>query len=111
MEKSLEKGDVIIMPFPFSDLSSAKNRPVLVIANIEGEDIIVCQITSKERNDKYSIMLYENEFKEGNLNTTSTIRPNRLFTADKKKILYKVGKLKEFKIKEVQNKLIDILTA
>jgi mRNA interferase MazF len=42
------KGDVVIIPFPFSDLSSSKRRPALVLAGLKGNDIILCQITSKE---------------------------------------------------------------
>lgn len=41
------KGDIIVLPFPFSNLSSSKRRPALVLADVEGDDIILCQITSK----------------------------------------------------------------
>ncbi len=40
------KGDVVIMPFPFSDLSASKKRPALVVASLAGDDVILCQITS-----------------------------------------------------------------
>ena len=95
------KGDVVVLPFPFSDLSKSKKRPALVVANLEDQDIILCQITSEVRVDNYSIVLSNNDFKKGSLNLTSIIRPNRLFTADKSIILYKIGSLKESKIKEV----------
>ena len=41
------KGDVVVVPFPFSDLTQAKRRPALVIATLEGDDLILCQITSQ----------------------------------------------------------------
>ena len=41
------KGDVVVVPFPFSDLSQAKRRPALVISVLEGDDLILCQITSQ----------------------------------------------------------------
>jgi mRNA interferase MazF len=41
------KGDVVIIPFPFTDLSDRKKRPAFVVADLPGDDIIVCQITSK----------------------------------------------------------------
>jgi hypothetical protein len=41
------KGDVVVAPFPFSDLSAAKRRPALVVASLTGDDVILCQITSK----------------------------------------------------------------
>lgn len=41
------KGDVVVVPFPFSDLTSAKRRPALILAELEGDDRILCQITSQ----------------------------------------------------------------
>jgi len=108
MEKFV-KGDVVVLPFPFSDLSASKKRPALVIAALEGDDIILCQITSKARTDNYSIILNNSDFKQGNLNLTSIIRPNRLFTADKSIVLYKIGSLKDKKLKEVIDSISDII--
>ena len=54
MEKPL-KGDVVILPFPFTDLSAAKKRPALVTASLKGDDLILCQITSEQRKDDYTI--------------------------------------------------------
>ncbi len=104
----LVKGDVIVLPFPFSDLSSTKKRPALIAATLEGEDIICCQITSAARLDQYAIIASDSDFKEGSLRQTSIVRPNRLFTADKSLISYKVGSLKEKKTKEVEEKILDI---
>jgi mRNA interferase MazF len=39
--------DVIIVPFPFSDLTQTKRRPALVVAGLAGEDLILCQIASQ----------------------------------------------------------------
>ena len=41
------KGDVVVIPFPFSDLSQSKRRPALVLTTLEGDDAILCQITSR----------------------------------------------------------------
>lgn len=46
MEKFV-KGDVIVVPFPFSNLTQAKRRPALIVAVLHGDDVILCQITSK----------------------------------------------------------------
>ena len=81
MEK-LVKGNVVVLIFPFSDLSSTKKRPALIVATLEGEDIICCQITSKTRLDQYALVAEDKDFKEGSLNQISQIRPNKLFTAD-----------------------------
>jgi len=81
------KGDVVVVPFPFSDLTQAKRRPALVIAELKGDDVILSQITSQNIQDHYSISLAPEEFESGNLNKKSNIRPNRIFTADQKILL------------------------
>lgn len=106
--EELVKGDVVVLPFPFSDLTKSKKRPALVAAKLKGDDIILCQITNKARTDDYSIVLTTEDFKQGSLNLTSMIRPNKLFTADKSLVLYKIGSLKEDKISEVEKAIINI---
>ncbi len=56
------KGDVVVVPFPFSDLTQSKRRPALVIAELEGDDLILCQITSQSIKDKYAVSIYETDF-------------------------------------------------
>ncbi|MCC7174981.1 MAG: type II toxin-antitoxin system PemK/MazF family toxin [Bryobacterales bacterium] len=51
------KGDVVVLNFPFSDLSQTKRRPALVLAALQGDDLILCQITSQAREDAHSIRL------------------------------------------------------
>ncbi len=104
------KGDVVVLPFPFSDLSKSKRRPALVVAKLGGDDIILCQITSEARVDNYSIALCDNDFKTGKLNLASLIRPNRLFTADKSIVIYRIGFLKDLKIKETEKEIVKIFT-
>ena len=103
------KGDVVVVPFPFSDLTQAKRRPALVIATLAGDDLILCQITSQRIADGYAITLESSDFSEGGLNQTSNIRLNRLFTADREIILYKSGKLKTEKLNEAIAKIVEII--
>ncbi len=88
-----EKGDVVVMHFPFSNLADSKKRPALVLANLNGTDRIVCQITTNATIDDYSITLDSRDFSHGSLSRASIIRPNKIFTADESIILYKAGRL------------------
>jgi mRNA interferase MazF len=103
------KGDVVIVPFPFSDLTANKKRPALVIATLTGNDVILCQITSKTTTDQYAIPLLSSDFASGNLNQDSNIRPNRLFTADSTIVLYSAGALLQEKMEDIIAKLIEII--
>ncbi len=108
MEKFV-KGDIVVIPFPYSDLTNAKKRPALVLAESSLGDLILCQITSQEIKDFSAITLSNDDFTHGSLNKVSNIRPNKLFTADSKIILYKVGSLSAYKINQVIDKIIEIL--
>ena len=46
------KGDVVVLPFPYTDLSTTKKRPALIVATLKGENIILAQITTKQRDDE-----------------------------------------------------------
>lgn len=61
------KGDFVVLPFPFSDLTANKKRPALVIANLSGDEIIVCLITSQNAKDSYAISLSNDDFSSGSL--------------------------------------------
>ena len=103
------KGDVVVIPFPFSDLSQSKRRPALVVTQLEGDDVILCQITSKTIKDKYAISLDDADFISGSLKQTGNIRPNRLFTADNHIILYRIGSIKKDKLNQVIEKMVEII--
>ncbi|MCW5852000.1 MAG: type II toxin-antitoxin system PemK/MazF family toxin [Anaerolineae bacterium] len=103
------KGDVVVTPFPFSNLSAAKKRPALVVATLTGDDVILCQITSQVA-DRYAIPLKHTDFVSGGLRQASNIRPNRLFTADSNIILYKAGTVNNSKMREVVALIVQILS-
>jgi mRNA interferase MazF len=104
------KGDVVVVLFPFSDLSKAKKRPALVVAVPDGDDVILCQITSRQITDQYAIPLWEKHFSLGSLRQESNIRPNRLFTADGRIIQYRAGHLNDEHLEQVIQKIIGIFT-
>jgi mRNA interferase MazF len=104
------KGDIVVIPFPFSDLSGSKRRPALVLADLQGDDIILCQITSQQTKDKYAIAIKDSDFKTGNLTVAGNVRPNRIFTADKDIIDRKVASLNDNAINTVIQKIISILS-
>ncbi len=102
------KGDVVIVPFPFAEMNAAKRRPAVVVACLEGDDLILCEITSS-RVDKYSIQIGINDFAKGKLQVASSARPNRLFTFYNKSIEYKIGRLTDQKTREIIKKIEEIL--
>ncbi|MCO6449747.1 MAG: type II toxin-antitoxin system PemK/MazF family toxin [Caldilineales bacterium] len=105
------KGDVIVIPFPFSDLSASKKRPALVVAVVEPfEDVILCMITSRGATDQSAIPIDISDFATGKLPRESNVRPNRLFTASPNIILDTTGSLTTTKTDEVISAIIRILS-
>ena len=98
------RGDIVLFPFPYTDLSHRKLRPCLVISNEMGEDILLCQITSKKiRKDKYSVEIKQNNTIDGSLQIDSYIRANMIFTASRAQILKKLCLIKDKQYTEVVN--------
>ena len=109
MEKFV-KGDVMVIPFPFSDLFAGKKRPALVIASLPGEDIILCQITSRTKVDKFTVPLTFDDFQNGSLPIKNFIRASRIFTAAKNIIIKKAGTIKKTKSDAVANILVELFS-
>ncbi len=102
-------GTIVLVRFPFSDLTNAKLRPALVLADVGRNDSILCQITSNPFGDKNTIKLTENNFISGSLDRISYARPGRLFTANKNIISREVGKLKSDTHAKIVSAIILIL--
>lgn len=98
-------GEVVVLPFPQTDLQAGKRRPALVVADLAGDDLILCQITTQSRQDRHSVSLASGDFESGRLNLDSFIRSNRLFTVDHAVIIYTVAKVKPTKLEEVRLKI------
>jgi len=82
---------VVLVPFPFSDLSAQKLRPALVMADAGRGDWLLCQITSKPYGDTCAVMLADADFDTGGLRLTSYARPAKLFTAHQSLLRGAVG--------------------
>jgi mRNA interferase MazF len=80
-----------------------------VLAALQGDDLILCQITSQAREDRYSVQLDTASFVSGGLGQSSRIRPSRLFTADSSIVVYRAGQVSAAKLNEVHQTLIRIL--
>lgn len=98
-------GEVVVLPFPQTNLQPGKRRPALVVADISGDDLILCQITTQTRSDSYTVPLIASDFEKGRLTVDSYARTNRLFTVEQSVILYVVGKLKASKFNEMKAKI------
>lgn len=104
-------GAVVLVHFPFSDLSQTKLRPALVLAEAGQGDWILCQVTSKSYGDTSAVKLDDASFATGSLRVLSYARPGKLFTANQDLIVSEVATLKLQSLKQVIDAVVDLLRA
>jgi len=80
--ETLAVSHVVLIPFPFSDLSRSKLRPAVALAHVGRGDWIMCQITSNPYADSDAVLLTDENFISGSLQRQSYARPGKLFTAN-----------------------------
>ena len=107
-----KQGDILILPFPFTDLSSVKQRPVLVISNDSyndtTEDLIICGITSNPKNTIYSVSIDQKDLAEGRIPIASRIKIDKIFTLKQSLAKMKVARVKQNILGEVKKEIAKI---
>jgi mRNA interferase MazF len=95
-------GEIVLIPFP--QIDSGKRRPALVIADLPGADLILCQITSRAHWDAFAVPLDSSDCERSEIGQPCFIRPQRLFTVEQRVCLQSVGKVTAEKFDEVFKK-------
>jgi mRNA interferase MazF len=106
---TLAAGAVVLVPFPFSDLSQAKLRPAVVLADAGRGDFILCQVTSNAYADPLAVGLETADLAQGSLKVTSYARPGKLFTADRTLIVREVGELGAAALTRITDAVVKII--
>lgn len=102
-------GSVVLVPFPFSDLTNSKLRPVVVIADAGKGDWVMCQITSNPYSDSSAIIINNDDFQTSSLKLVSFARPGKLFTANENLIAVHIGELKKDTFERIVMAVIGLL--
>jgi mRNA interferase MazF len=97
------KGDIVLVPFPFTDLSGNKTRPALILIN-SALDVTVAFISSQPYNPEITDILLQPDSVSG-LKRISVIRLNKIATIDKNLVLGKLGELRQHEVQLLNNNL------
>ena len=103
------KGDIIVVKFPFSDLSEVKKRPSIVIGVLDRNDYLICQITGNSFNANEEIALNNKDIIIGKLRKNSFIRFTKISTIEHSLIEYKIGKINVQLFNEVIDKIYNFI--
>ncbi len=97
------------MPFPYSDLSGSKARPVLVMSNDRfntfSQDIIVCCVTSNINKDFYTVLLNQNYLESGKLFGDCCVKVENIAKIEKSMVLKSIGRVKKETFSKIMEKL------
>jgi mRNA interferase MazF len=98
-------GEVVVVPFPLTDLSSSKVRPALILATSSRDDILLCQITSKPGQHPEAVPITASNFVgPERLPRDSFALPHRLVTANESCVRRTAGRLDEAKLREIRDR-------
>jgi mRNA interferase MazF len=106
----ISKGDIILIPFPFTDLSQTKLRPAVVLwADSQGKDVTLCFISSQKVDSlsahEFVITASDPEFSITGLKVTSKVRVTRVVTLERRILQRRLGKLSEQLVKRLDQTL------
>ena len=107
-----KQGDLVLIPVPFTDLSSQKRRPVIVVSNDEynrsAPDVVVVAMTSNPAPSRYSFVVTSTDLAEGNLNRPGTVRVDKIYTLEKSLIVKTFGRVTESTVDRIHAVLSDL---
>ena len=108
-----KRGDIVWVHFPFSDASSGKVRPALIISNDttnNTRDYLLMQVTTRLRSDSLSLLISPNHYKQAPLLKQSELRLHKIFVLNESLIASKITSATDIFMKEVINKLVLLLS-
>jgi mRNA interferase MazF len=97
---ALQKGDIVLVNFPFTDLSQTKLRPALILSVNEAlNEVTLCFISSQKIDqvapEEFVINATDQEFAKTGLKVSSKVRVTRLITLQRQQIVRRLGALSD----------------
>lgn len=105
--------ELVLLPYPFSDMKGNKVRPALIISNDffnkKSDDCIMAPLTSVIKDEPYSIIIEQDNLSSGKLFKKSRIRVDKIFSIEKKLVVMKIGSIKDKIFEQIKKEIIGIL--
>lgn len=109
------QGDIVLIPIPFTDLSSQKRRPVIIISNDEynrtAPDVLVVAMTSNPAYSPYSFVINAADMVQGTLNRPGTVRADKAYTLERSLIIKTFGRVNDYTLDRVRTALSALMAA
>ncbi|HEU0292383.1 MAG TPA: type II toxin-antitoxin system PemK/MazF family toxin [Anaerolineales bacterium] len=108
-----EQGDILLVPIPFTDLSSQKRRPVIVVSNNRYNqnttDLVVVAMTSNPVEAAYSFTITSADLEKGKLNHPGKVRVHKIYTISKSIVVKTFGRVNEPVLARIRKELSELV--
>lgn len=108
-----DQGDIVLIPVPFTDLSSQKRRPVVVISNDcyhrANSDMVVVAMTSVPNNNGYTFTITQKDLKHGNLNRPGIVRVDKVYTLAQGLTAKVFGRVNDASLEHIRDLIADLI--
>ena len=108
-----EQGDIVLIPVPFTDLSSTKRRPVVVVSNDDynqqRQDIVVVAMTSNPITGRFAFTISSPDLERGKLNRPGQIRVDKLYTLSQSIVVKTFGRVDAATLDRIRGLLHDLI--
>jgi len=108
-----DQGDIVLIPVPFTDLSSQKRRPVVVVSsnahNRGSQDIVVVAMTSRPDQGRFSFRIESPDLVDGTLNRPGTIRVDKVYTLAKSIVVKRFGSVSPKVLERIRGMFVELI--
>ena len=108
----LQQGDIVLVPVPFTDLSSRKRRPVIIVSsdayNASGVDMVVVAMTSNPTQNTWSFVISSDDVADGRLNRPGTVRVDKVYTLAQCLAVVRFGRVSEQVLGRIRSVLTEL---
>jgi len=108
-----DQGGIVLIPIPFTDLSSQKRRPDIVISNNaynrKTMDIVVVTMTSNLTMVDYSFTITSSDLERGKLNRPSMVRVDKIYTLSQSIVVKTLGRVNSNVLDRIRSLLQDLI--
>jgi mRNA interferase MazF len=112
LKMQVNQKEVVLLPYPFSNLEGTKVRPALVVSNNhfnkKSDDCVMAPLTTIIKDEPYSVVIEQENMSSGKLLKPSRIRADKIFCVEKNLITMKIGKLKDSSFEKVKEEIFKI---
>ncbi|MCI0380299.1 MAG: type II toxin-antitoxin system PemK/MazF family toxin [Gemmataceae bacterium] len=107
-----DQRDIVLVPVPFTDMSSSRRRPVIVVSNAAyhqaTQDMIIVAMTSNPTVTPFSFILTQDDLESGQLNRPGRVRADKIYALAQSLVVKTFGKVQPAILAKIRKMLIDV---